>query len=143
MNGFNFQILTYTVISADAQRYFGLNAFPRGRDALPRWTDGQKRPLPQVLHLVTSNLPNLSQFSLIVPSYRNILFRKNNFCVQSSIYLQTSILSASKMQHVFFVWVNTGGGVYKVPMVVAYKVPIVVAYKVLNSISKKRSPRFG
>ena len=36
-----------------------------------------------------------------------------------------------------------GGGVYKVPMVVAYKVPIVVAYKVLNSISKKRSPRFG
>ena len=35
------------------------------------------------------------------------------------------------------------GGVYKVPMVVAYKVPIVVAYKVLNSISKKRSPRFG
>ena len=35
------------------------------------------------------------------------------------------------------------GGVYKVPMVVAYKVPIVVAYKVLNSISKKWSPRFG
>ena len=30
---------------------------------------------------------------------------------------------------------STGGGVYKVP--------IVVAYKVLNSISEKRSPRFG
>ena len=38
---------------------------------------------------------------------------------------------------------DTGGSVYKVPIVVAYKVPMVVAYKVLNSISKKRSPRFG
>ena len=39
--------------------------------------------------------------------------------------------------------IDTGGGVYKVPIVVAYKVSIVVAYKVLNLISKKRSPSFG
>ena len=70
--------------------------------------------------------------------YRLSMPQQYNFLPQPSTYF------ISDLQKVVIIEVIiTGGGVYKVPIVVAYKVPIVVAYKVLNSISKKRSPRFG